>query len=584
MECPGRVRVPLQNGCVLKDKYEILTLIGEGGMSRVYLARDLELTNKQWAIKEVDRHAKDALGRSIEQSIIHEAELLSKIQHPTIVDIVDIVRTDEHLYVVMDHVEGESLDQVVRRSGPQSEQDVQRWMLQVCDALSYLHRQDPPIIYRDLKPNNIILHPDGYVKLIDLGIAREYQLDQRKDTVAFGTTGYAPPEQYGKAQTDARSDVYSAGATMWHLLAGQAPPVQFPLPSVRSVNPHVGEGFADVIIPRCTRIDRRERYTTCEALAADLEVYSELTRKYRHAQKRRVGIFAGLMLAAAVLALAGAACFGTRDSLISRSYEHHMGLANTQVQVQPEEAQQEFLAAIQQRPHEIDPYLGLISSYKADSAFTLEEKRQFDEVYNANLGQLQEHAHFAELSYELGRLYWYFYTYGQNGSHAENQATRIKASEDYFMRAAQDPVFEKRDTAENYACIAQFVSGIDAAVMQGDESEELYQEFWDSLVTLGEQMHEERVEAVKLGGCTFIALAVEQYLPKFKHIADVERDQIETLLDSARAQLASMQLMTEQNDEARRDALSRLDGELRTKLNALYPEHAADAELERRWR
>ncbi len=384
----GASRRTLQSGCVLKGKYEILTLIGEGGMSRVYLARDLELVNKQWAIKEVDRRAEDALGRSIEQSITHEAELLSKIQHPTIVDIVDIVKTDEHIYVVMDHVEGEPLDQVVRRQGPQVEEDVQRWMLQICDALSYLHRQNPPIIHRDLKPNNIMLHPDGYVKLIDLGVAREYQLDQRKDTVAFGTTGYAAPEQYGKAQTDGRSDVYAAGATLWHLLAGEAPPVEFPLPDVRSVNPQVGEGFAEVIIPRCTQIDRRKRYSSCDALAADLEVYQELTRSFRHEQKRRVGIFAGLVASALTLLAVGIFCFGLRGHLIAQSFEHHLGLADALVQISPQEAQEEYLTAIRQRPDGVDAYCGLIDAYKVDGAFTPEEKRQFDEVYNAHLEAL----------------------------------------------------------------------------------------------------------------------------------------------------------------------------------------------------
>ena len=180
-------------GDVIKGRYKILSVIGKGGMSRVYLAADLQLTNKQWAVKEVDRNATDPTGRPIEQSLASEAELLSKLDHPNIVDIVDIEKTEDFIYVIMDHVEGTSLADVVRREGPQSEEDVQKWMLQVCDALGYLHRQDPPIVYRDMKPSNIMLHPDGYIKLIDLGVAREYKDEARKDTIAFGTTGYAAP-------------------------------------------------------------------------------------------------------------------------------------------------------------------------------------------------------------------------------------------------------------------------------------------------------------------------------------------------------------------------------------------------------
>ena len=143
-----------------------------------------------------------------------EASLLSKLDHPMIVDIVDIITTDKYIYVVMDYVEGVSLDKVIREEGPQSEENVQDWTMQICDALDYLHKQDPPIIYRDMKPSNIMLRPDGYVKLIDLGVAREYKDQSKKDTIAFGTEGYAPPEQYGKAQTDPRADIYALGATM----------------------------------------------------------------------------------------------------------------------------------------------------------------------------------------------------------------------------------------------------------------------------------------------------------------------------------------------------------------------------------
>ena len=198
-------------GDVIKGRYKILSVIGKGGMSRVYLAADLQLTNKQWAVKEVDRNATDPTGRPIEQSLASEAELLSKLDHPNIVDIVDIEKTEDFIYVIMDHVEGTSLADVVRREGPQSEEDVQKWMLQVCDALGYLHRQDPPIVYRDMKPSNIMLHPDGYIKLIDLGVAREYKDEARKDTIAFGTTGYAAPEQYGIFQSDERADIFSLG-------------------------------------------------------------------------------------------------------------------------------------------------------------------------------------------------------------------------------------------------------------------------------------------------------------------------------------------------------------------------------------
>lgn len=560
----------LQRGDVLKGKYEVLALIGKGGMSRVYLARDLELANKQWAIKEVDRHATDPLGRSIEQSLTSEADLLSRLQHPGIVGIADIQKTDDFIYVVMDHVEGESLDKVVGREGPQREEDVKAWMLQICSALSYLHRQDPPIIYRDMKPNNIMLHPDGYVKLIDLGVAREYKDGGRQDTIAFGTTGYAAPEQYGKAQTDGRSDIYGLGVTMWHLLAGSPPPVEFPLPNVREENPAVGEGFADVIIPRCTQLARTERYQSCEELAADLEAYQELTREHRTKQRRKVGAFAATLLAAVLLALTGCGSFAARDDLITQTYEHHLGVANALLQVEPQEAQVEYLAAIAEKPDALEAYQGLIRSYKVDSLFTPEEKQQLDAVYGQNLGTLKAAGCFAELSYEIGRLYWYFYGYGQTGTYEENQATRIKASSEHFANAAQDPAFQDADTARNYATIAGFLSGIDAAVMQGEETPELYGGFWESLCQLEAQMGSERMEMVKLDGCVLLANAVETYMAKFQSIGGVDQGAMEDLVSAVRMHLEDLDGTTEANRGLRDETLARLADEIAPKLMALF--------------
>lgn len=559
----------LRCGDVLKGKYEVLALIGTGGMSRVYLARDLELHNKQWAIKEVDRCATDPLGLPVEQSLISEAELLSRLQHPSIVGIADILKTDRFIYVIMDHVEGESLDQVVMRKGPQAEEDVQRWMLQICDALSYLHRQDPPIIYRDLKPNNIMLHPDGYVKLIDLGVAREYKPVQRRDTHAFGTMGYAAPEQYGKAQTDERTDIYGMGTTMWHLLSGSTPPPGFPLPNVRDENPAVGEGFADVIIPHCTQLKREDRYQSCDELAADLEARQELTREYRAKQRHRVMAFVALVAAAVLCVLIGASALFARDALITQDYQHHMDVAQASVQTDTALAQTELLAAIAQRPDAVSAYEELIGSYKLDGQFTPDEKRQFDAVYNDNLSALRAHERFAELSYELGRLYWYYYSYGQTGTYQENQATRIKASLEHFQSAAQDASFEDQATAQSYAGIAQFISGIDAAVMQGEEDQELYGSFWSSLSALAEQVRQEPLEIVQLDSCALITSAIETYMSRFHDIGTISTEEMEALLATVTEQLTSLQPVTEESKRMREEILERIRGDIPLKLAAL---------------
>ncbi len=566
----------LVKGDIIKNRYEILRLIGEGGMSRVFLAADLQLNNKQWAIKEVDRRATDPAGRPIEQSLASEADLLSKLDHPSIVDIVDIEKTEDFIYVVMDHVEGQSLDKVVREQGPQSEEDVQRWMLQICDAVGYLHRQNPPVIYRDMKPNNIMLHPDGYVKLIDLGVAREYKDEARKDTIAFGTTGYAAPEQYGKAQTDARTDIYGIGATMWHLLGGEAPPMEFPLPNVREKNEHVGEGFADVIIPQCTQLERDARYQTCEELAADLEIYQELTQEYRTRQKNKVVVFAVLAVMAVVFLVLGFAMLGAREASLSQNYEAHFQNAEMQKRSDDEAsikaAEQEYIEAISYRPDAVDAYLGLVYCYEAKCSkergyFTPEEKQQFDEVYRKNLSALQSSKRYSELSYQVGRMYWYYYTYGSNynGDTAlmDNRSTRIKASTEYFAAAKDDQDFENRLSAETYYSIATFTSDIENAITQGDESKELYRHYWDSLVAL-EQSTESTsgdsdiAEVVKLDTYELITNSIETYLSKFKDFAEVDRSEMDSLCNKVADRLSGTAWSKGDNETRAKDTYERL--------------------------
>lgn len=564
----------IQRGDILKGRYEIQRPIGKGGMSRVYMAADLQLNNKLWAIKEVDRHAKDPAGRPIEQALAKEAEILSKLDHPKIVSIVDTETTDDFIYVVMDYVEGESLDRVIRREGPQSEENVQRWMLEICDVLGYLHSQHPPIVYRDIKPNNIMLHPDGYVKLIDFGVVREYkdEADIKQDTIAFGTQGYAPPEQYGKAQTDPRADIYAMGATMWHLLAGEAPSMEFPLRNVRDRNPNVGEGFADVIIPKCTALERTARYQSCDELASDLDIYEELTREFRNKQVNRVRAFAVSAVLAVVLVVAGFGLLGARDSTISEKYDSYLALGADMTQTDPEGAEEQYLEAIEKKPDGIDAYEGLIASYKVDGEFTDDEKKQFDNVYQKNLGVLQNSSRFAELSYEIGRLYWTYYA-GEGaggGDTADNQATRISFSSEYFKNAAADQNFENYDRAQVYNGIAQFTSSIANLIAEGGDDAEVYRSYWDNLADLSARVSSESNEMVKLDTCALIANGMETYMDKFKNVADVPSSEVEEVYKNVERELQNMTTTDEKYETQRKEILQRLQNEVRRKMTTVY--------------
>lgn len=212
----------LEIGSLIDGKYKILNEVGHGGMSVVYLAMN-ERANKQWAIKEVRKDGvKDF--EVVKQSLVAETNMLKKLSHPSLPDIVDVIDEDDRFLIVMDYIEGNSLKTALQEYGAQSQKNVIKWAKQLCDVLGYLHSQNPPIIYRDMKPANIMLKPDGNVVLIDFGTAREYKENNIEDTTCLGTMGYAAPEQFGgMGQTDARTDIYCLGATMYHLVTGMNP-------------------------------------------------------------------------------------------------------------------------------------------------------------------------------------------------------------------------------------------------------------------------------------------------------------------------------------------------------------------------
>ena len=268
----------LQPGSCI-GRYRIEKELGRGGEAVVYLATDLHL-GKRWALKAVRN--KEAEG---------ETELMKRLDHPSLPRIVDILEKDSVRILIMDYVEGETLAELLKRAGPFREEAVREWMYRLAGVLEYLHGQTPPIIYRDMKPANVIRKPDGSLILLDLGIAREYKNDREQDTAVLGTRGYAPPEQYGNAQTDIRSDIYSLGMTAAELLTGIPPdrdPYLYRTHPFRKILPEVSEDF-ERILNRCLAFSPRDRYGSCRELMLDLRK-DPAERTHPHGRER-TGIF-----------------------------------------------------------------------------------------------------------------------------------------------------------------------------------------------------------------------------------------------------------------------------------------------------
>ncbi len=256
--------MPLQPGQILNNRYRVDRLLGQGGFGAVYLAWDQNL-NAQVAIKEnID------FSPASEKQFRSEAGLLFKLHHSNLPRVHDCFSvSNQGLYLTMDYIDGESLEnRLLRHGGPLPVEQVLAWIGPICDALEYLHHQVPPVIHRDIKPANIIVRRDGCPFLVDFGISKVFDLERKTTLGARAyTPGYSPPEQYGTAPTDVRSDIYSLGATVYHLLSGKVPPSSMDISSgvvsppepLQIHNPSVPQS-ANLAVIKAMQINRTQRW------------------------------------------------------------------------------------------------------------------------------------------------------------------------------------------------------------------------------------------------------------------------------------------------------------------------------------
>lgn len=260
---------------MLKNRYVILSKIAQGGMSAIYKAIDRQKPGVTWVVKEMSETTITPGDRAeTVEAFRREAVMLRTLSHPNLVKVVDVFQ-DAHKgrwYMVMEFIEGKTLLQIMEETpGNLPERRVLSWAAQICDVLTYLHTQKKPIIYRDMKPGNVMEQSaNGVCKVIDFGIARFWKPGRSKDTLILGTPGYAPPEQYGKGQTKDSADVYALGATLHHLLTGRDPESKpFKFPPVRQLNPRVSPN-TELVIQKATQIKPADRYQTIAEMKAAL--------------------------------------------------------------------------------------------------------------------------------------------------------------------------------------------------------------------------------------------------------------------------------------------------------------------------
>ena len=251
----------LKNGTILQDRYEILRLIGQGGMAAVYLARDTKL-NRTLAVKEISKTGIWADDETRRSSLMAEARMLRQLTHPAIPTVYDIIDTPENIWVIMEYVDGTPLDRRLRDHGPETEETVLNWARQLADLLSFLHSKH--ILYLDMKPGNVLLCPGSRLMVVDFGTSRGG--DMAAPAMNIGTRGYAAPEQYD-GTPDPRTDIFALGMTLHQLLTGITPGNHY-FPA-RHWKPEVSEALS-AVIDKCVKPAPDQRYQNCQELLFDL--------------------------------------------------------------------------------------------------------------------------------------------------------------------------------------------------------------------------------------------------------------------------------------------------------------------------
>lgn len=478
----GTEKNMLQVGDIVENTYKILTEIGQGGMSTVYLAINIR-ANKQWAIKEVRKDGYQD-GELVRETLIAEAKILKKVKHKHLPSIVDIIDKGDTFLVIMDYIEGDTLRKRIRKQGAQPEKAVINWALQICDVLDYLHSQKPPIIYRDTKPSNIMLKPDGTLVLIDFGTAREYKDSKSEDTIALGTRGYAAPEQQAAlSQTDQRTDIYNLGATMYHLLTGRSPARElYGMRPIREIDPTLSEG-TEYIVSKCIQPDPADRYQSAKELMYDLSRYGELEEGKRKKNKR---IFVGMcisLICSILFLTSGIFLHRTANSIRKNTYDTAVVAASSAATT--EESTAMFKKAIQLAPEQEDAYVDLLDNiFLSDGIFSKDEANSMTDILGTkqsnsdrtNIEALADNQPgYDRFCYDMGLAFFYYY---------EDTGNKSLSAKWFEIAAASQTLSEREvERAKMLYKIASYYSQMNNKNKAGDNTIS-YTDYWNDLTEL----------------------------------------------------------------------------------------------------
>lgn len=475
----------LEIGSVIDGKYKILNVVGKGGMSVVYIAMN-ERANKQWAIKEVRKDGMQSF-EVVKQNLVAETDLLKKLNHPHLPSIIDVIDCDDTFLIVMDYIEGNPLSKALETSGAQNQDDVIEWAKQLCDVLGYLHSRKPPIIYRDMKPSNVMLKPDGNVMLIDFGTAREFKYSSVADTTCLGTQGYAAPEQFGgHGQTDARTDIYCLGATMYHLVTGHNPATPpYEMYPIRQWNPMLSSGLEEIIL-KCTQRNPEDRYQSCAELLYALDHYKDLDIENKKVQSFKWKTFLASFIMTIVM-LVGTIGFSAGLTVqTSSTYESY--IANGDSAVSQDAAEKYYLDAINVDPANPLAYQKLLERCTSDSKLSEDEYNTIKDAIYEHEDELKSKypSEYADnVAYKLGQALYFSYVPSSQKSESENfSMAGITVSQRWLDIAQKMGSTEQiKHRAELLSSMSKAYQNMSGKSLEGDPVEEV-KEYWNNLVEI----------------------------------------------------------------------------------------------------
>lgn len=549
------LRTYLREGDIVDGSWEVIKQIGQGGSGTVYLVRDIEL-NRLLALKEVPVRNTDQ-GKRQAKAVVAEVSLLKSLSHPSIPRILKMTHDEHSILIIMDYIEGYSLRSLIAKKNYIEEALIVKWGLALCDTLKYLHNRNPKVIYRDLKPHNVMLSNENHLFLMDFGISREVGPDfdySKEDRV--GTKGYAAPEMRAKnAWFDERSDIYALGRTLYFLATRNSPSLEklpngqeLPILPIRQYDASRSVGL-EKIIEKATAYKPTDRYQSVEEMIYDLKNIDKMSEGYIRKIKRRAttiySLFGTLILG---LFLLGS---GALYSQVATTDAYNQAISKGKTSQDLDS----LVSASKIMPGEVEPYLEMVKIYRSNGHFTSEDEFQLLSALQSNLPSLKGKEGAGDLLYQVGQLYWFYYP--QNGQ---------TKSVSWFEQAKDFGVSEKNQHLLSiYLELGTFKKGILSSITDHSDSG-MYKTYWNALNDLSTEMGND--PQLQLTYLQSVFDVIDSYSGGLKSDG-LSLDDLKTVFDKSVSLLNAYNGKTDAQMKSKAELQGRVET-VRNKLNTTY--------------